>query len=70
MGPYPTPDDYDFFFYNFQSTLTEVEFIKATGFIGICFFKRILFKIRFVYRFLWKKFDLPLRPYPIAKIMI
>lgn len=69
MGHYPTPDDYDFFFYNFQSTLTEVEFIKVTGFLGICFFKRILFKIC-LYRFLCKKIDLPLRPYPIAKIMI
>lgn len=69
MGPYATPDDYDFFFYNFQSTLTEVEFIKVTGFLGICFFKRILFKIC-LYRFLCKRFDLPLRPYPIAKIMI
>lgn len=58
-----------YFFYNFQSTLTEVEFIKVTGFLGICFLKRILFKIC-LYRFLCKKFDLPLRPYPIAKIMI
>lgn len=53
MGPHLTPDDYDYFFYNFQSTLTEVEFIKVTSFLGM-FFKRILFKI-YLYRFLCKK---------------